>query len=59
MPNLDGSAPCSALHLIDDVGHTKQVKITLSLSGKVNHQGEFTDMIWSVPEVISSLSRLF
>ena len=27
MPTLDRSTPCSALHLIDDVGHTKQVKI--------------------------------
>ena len=59
MPNLDRSAPCSALHLIDDVGHTKQVKITLSVNGEVRQQGELTDMIWSVPEVISSLSRLF
>jgi len=45
--------------LIDDVGHTKQVKITLSVNGEVRQQGELTDMIWSVPEVISSLSRLF
>ena len=59
MSILDRSAPCSALHLIDDVGHTKQVKITLSVNGDVSQQGELTDMIWSVPEVISSLSRLF
>ena len=45
--------------MIDDVGHTKQVKITLSVNGVVRQQGELTDMIWSVPEVISSLSRLF
>ena len=60
MPTLDRSASCSVLHLIDDVvGHTKQVKITLSVKGEVRQQGELTDMIWSVPEVISSLSRLF
>ncbi len=59
MPTLDHLAPCSALHLIDDVGHTKQFKITLSVNGEVRQQGELTDMIWSVPEVISSLSRLF
>ena len=59
MPTLDRSAPCSALHLIADVGPTKQVKITLSVNGEVRQQGELTDMIWSVPEVISSLSRLF
>ena len=59
MPTLDRSAPCSVLHLIDDVGHTKQVKITLYVNGEVRQQGELTDMIWSVPEVISSLSRLF
>ena len=59
MPTLDRSALCSALHLIDDDGHTKQFKITLSVNGEVRQQGELTDMIWSVPEVISSLSRLF
>ena len=59
MPTLDRSAPCSALHLIDDVGHTKQVNITLSVNGEVRQQGELTDMIWSVPEVISNLSKLF
>ena len=58
MPTLDRSAPCSALHLIDDVGHTKQVKISLSVNGEVCQQGELTDMIWPVPEVISSFSRL-
>ena len=45
--------------MIADVGHTKQVKITLSVNGEVRQQGELTEMIWSVPEVISSLSRLF
>ena len=47
------------MHLIDDVGHTKQIKITLSVNGEVRQERELTDMIWSVPEVISSLSRLF
>ena len=56
---MDRSALCSALHQIDYVGHTKQVKITLSVNGEVRQQGELTDMIWSVTEVISSLSRLF
>ena len=59
MPTLDRSVPRTTLHLIDDVGHAKQVKITLSVNGEVSQQGELTDMIWSVPEVISSLSRLF
>jgi len=47
------------LYLIDDVGDTKQDKITLSFILEVHQQGELTDMIGSVPEVISSLSRLF
>ena len=45
MQTLDRSAPCYALHLIDDVGHTKQVKITLSVNREVRQQGELTDMI--------------
>ena len=50
---------CYALHLIDDVGHIKQGKITLPVNREVRQHGEITDMIWSVPEVISSLSRFF
>ena len=45
MPTLDRSVPCSTLHLIDDVGHAKQVKITLSVNGEVRQQRELTDMI--------------
>ena len=50
---------CYALHLIDDVGHIKQVKLRYLLTREVRQHGEITDMIWSVPEVISNLSRLF
>ena len=48
MRTLDRSATCSALHLIDDVGHRKQVKITLFVNGEVRQQVELTDIIWSV-----------
>ena len=50
---------CYALHLIDDVGHIKQVKLRYLLTREVRQHGEITDMIWSVPEVISSFSRFF
>ena len=60
MPTLDCSVPCSTLHLIDDVGHTKQVKIdTVCLRrGPSAARIKGYDLL-SVLEVISSLSRLF
>ena len=56
---FDLSTPCSAVHPVCEVGHMEQGKITLSVNGELRQQGDISDMIWSVPEVISSLSGFF
>ena len=56
---FDHSAPCSAVHPVCEVGHMEQGKITLSVNGELRQQGDISDMIWFVPEVISSLSGFF
>lgn len=54
---FDGSAPCSALQLgrYRDLEATD--RLTLTRNGTIVQQGSWRDMIWSVPELISELSR--
>ncbi|MDV3123651.1 fumarylacetoacetate hydrolase family protein [Mycobacterium sp. 21AC1] len=54
---FDASAPCSPLYPVDAVGHPDQGEIWLSVNGVRKQQGDLRDLIWSVPEVISAISR--
>ena len=56
---FDNSAPCSVIHKVDEVGHLEQGKITLNVNGEIRQQGDISEMIWSVPEIISILSGYF
>ena len=56
---FDHSAPCSVLHKVDEVGHLEQGKITLNVNGEIRQQGDISEMIWSIPEIISILSGYF
>ena len=55
---FDRSAPCGPLHRAADIGHLNRGKITLSVNGVLRQDADLSDMIWSVPEVISLLSTL-
>ncbi len=54
---FDRAAPCAAIHPVSVVGHPSQGAITLNVNGEVRQQGDLTELIWSVPEVISILSE--
>ena len=56
---FDYSAPCSAIHLASKVGYLDNGKITLSVNDEIRQKGDISDMIWSVEELISYLSRFF
>ncbi len=56
---FDHSAPVSAIRTLDRVGHAKNAEIRLAVNGLMRQQGNTADMIWSVPEIIAELSRLF
>ena len=56
---FDNSAPCSAVHTVSEFGHIERGSITLSVNGEVRQQGDISDMIWSVAEVVSILSGFF
>lgn len=54
---FDASAPCSALRPVSEIGHPTDARIWLEVNGAVKQSGTLSEMIWSVAEVISHLSR--
>jgi fumarylpyruvate hydrolase len=55
---FDASAPCSPLVPAATLGHPAGNKIWLDVNGVRKQEGTLAEMIWSIPEVISALSRL-
>lgn len=56
---FDNSAPITAIHRIADTGALDKGEIWLSVNDQKRQQGNLTDMIWSIPEIIVELSQLY
>lgn len=55
--SFDDSAPCGPLTPAALVGHPKAGAITLTVNGSERQRGDLNEMIWTVPEIVSQLSR--
>ncbi|MNN22135.1 Fumarylpyruvate hydrolase [compost metagenome] len=44
---------------VSAIGHPEKGEVTLSVNGAEKQRGDLSDLIWSVPEMVSYLSRLF
>lgn len=55
---FDNSAPCSALRRATEIGHPASGEIALTINDQPRQHGDLSDMIWSVSETISYLSKL-
>lgn len=56
---FEHSAPCSNLKRAAAIGHPDNGRIWLNVNGELRQQGDLSDLIWSVPEMIAYLSTLF
>lgn len=56
---FDQSAPLTAIHPVSDIGHIREGAIWLKVNGDPRQEADIRDLIWSVPEIIMHLSRLF
>lgn len=56
---FEHSAPIGPLHPAALIGHPDRGRITLTVNGVLRQDGDLAQMIWSVPEIISCLSRYF
>jgi fumarylpyruvate hydrolase len=56
---FDHAAPCAAIARASEIGHPAKGAITLDVNGATRQSGDLSEMIWSVPEIITQLSGLF
>ncbi len=56
---FDRSAPITAIHRASEIGHPASGTISLEVNGEVRQTADLTQLLWSVPEIISHLSKLY
>ncbi|MFM0342065.1 fumarylacetoacetate hydrolase family protein [Paraburkholderia fungorum] len=54
---FDASAPVSEIKPASEVGHPSSGRIWLSVNGEVRQQGDLSEMIWPVADIISYVSQ--
>lgn len=54
---FDLSAPCAPLHRAENIGHPAAGRIWLAVNGETRQDGDLTELIWPIPDVIASISR--
>jgi len=54
---FDLSAPIAPLHQVKDVGHIGKGRLWLAVNGTVKQDSDLSKLIWSVPEIIATLSQ--
>ncbi|MGV7243823.1 fumarylacetoacetate hydrolase family protein [Caballeronia sp. M23-90] len=54
---FDESAPVTAIHLAEKIGHPGTGRIWLSVNGATRQTGDLADMIWPVADIISHVSQ--
>jgi len=55
---FDGSAPCSAIAPSAVIGHPVSGRITAAVNGEIRQDGDLSEQIWSVAQVVARLSEL-
>lgn len=56
---FDQSAPISAIHRAEDIGHPSSGRIWLAVNGQTRQDAGLNELIWNVSESIAELSTLF
>lgn len=57
--SFDHSAPCGPIHPVSMTGHLRTGAIELDVNGASRQRSVLEKMIWTVPEIISHLSRQY
>ena len=57
--DFENSAVISAIRPADEIGHPASGRIRLSVNGELRQDADLEDLIWSVPEIVSHLSRYY
>jgi len=54
---FDRAAPCGPLVSVSDIGHPDKGRVWLAVNGETRQQGDLSELIWSIPEVIAICSE--
>ena len=57
--DFDNSAIISPIRPAADIGHPASGRIRLSVNGELRQDSDLENLIWSVPEIIADLSKLY
>ena len=57
--SFDRSAPISEIVPVASCGHPQNGRIWLTVNGELRQDGDLSQLIWSVPEIIATLSASF
>ena len=57
--DFENSAVISPIRAAEEIGHPVRGRIRLSVNGQPRQDSDLEDLIWSVPEIIAHLSRLY
>ena len=57
--SFDRAAVISAIHPAATIGHPESGRIWLNVNGELRQEGDLSDLIWTIPEIIAELSTLF
>ena len=55
---FDQSAVAGAINPVSACGHPANGRIWLNVNGQPRQQGELSDMMWKVPDIIANLSTM-
>lgn len=56
---FDQSAPISAIHRAEDIGHPSSGRIWLAVNDEIRQDAGLNELIWNVSESVAELSTLF
>ena len=56
---FEHSGPIGQLQTVAEVGHPNRGRVELLVNGEIKQEGDLSQMIWKVPEMISYLSEYF
>jgi len=54
---FDASGPCGPIHPVSSIGHPSTGAIWLKVNGEVRQQGDLSELIWPVADVIAYISE--
>ena len=57
--DFENSAVIGPIRLADEIGHPADGRIQLSVNGELRQDSDLDQLIWSVPEIVSHLSRYY